>query len=195
MLRFLVLLSVVGFILPACSLFMPAEEEELWVHEILEDGPPLRDVLANCEWALIQAQFPPGDRDDGAARVTSGWDEMIQPFSSNGRRFQGIFEVEPLGEQGLYRVSVRVRQQTNKEVHKPLDPGAAQWESIGDNQERARTLLYHLLTRIKDPGPSEDFYRRKPWRDDDAAGSAGAGNGSADAGGESAGAGGGQGNG
>jgi hypothetical protein len=147
----------------SCSLFSTGEDE-LWVHEIIQDAPPIRDLLSECEWALLEAKFPPGDRDEAGARVTSGWQKVLHPFSKNGRRYQGILEIEPMGELGVCRVSARVRVQANKEVHRPLDEAYAQWESTEDDAQRARTLLHHLLGRISDPGPSDDFYRRKPWR-------------------------------
>ncbi len=148
----------------SCSLFS-VEEEELWVHEIIDDAPPIRDLLSECEWALLKAKYPPGDRDDAGARVTSGWFENMQPFSSYGRRYQGMLEIEPMDAVGVYRVSSRVRVQINKEVHKPLDEDHAKWESVGDDEQRARTLLHHFLARVTTPGPSDDFYRRKPWRE------------------------------
>ena len=147
----------------SCSL-LSAEEEELWVHEIIDDAPPMRDLLSEAEWALLQAEFPPGDRDDAAARVTSGWHKIMHPFSSYGRRFQGILEIEPMDGVGVYRVSARVRVQANREVHKPLDEDYAQWESLEDDTQRARTLMQHFIGRIQVAGPSDDFYRRKPWR-------------------------------
>ncbi len=147
----------------SCSLFS-VEEEELWVHEIVDDAPPIRDLLSEAEWALLDAEFPPGDRDEAGARVTSGWLKILHPFSSKGRRYQGMIEIESMDTVGVYRVSARVRVQANREVHKPLDDDHAEWESIGDDTLRARTLLQHFLGRVKVPGPSDDFYRRKPWR-------------------------------
>lgn len=142
-------------------------DEEGWVHEIVQDGPPIRDMLSECEWATLDAGFPPGDRDEPAMRVTSGWEIVQQPFSSKGRRYQGILELEPLGEDGLYRVSARVRVQANREVHRTLDLAEADWESIEDDMNRARTLLQHLIGRVAAPGLSDDFYRRKPWKEAD----------------------------
>jgi hypothetical protein len=156
-------LLLVGFFLGSCSLFYAADDE-LWVHDVLQNGPPIRDLLSDCEWAMIEADFPPGDRDDSGAKVTSGWDVVAHPFGKYGRRFQGILEIEPLEEVGLYRISARVRVQVNEEIYKTLDMAAAKWESTQDDQVRARTLLYHLMGRVRKPGLSDDFYRRKPWR-------------------------------
>jgi hypothetical protein len=156
-------LLLIGLLMGSCSLFYAADEE-LWVHEVLQNGPPLRDLLSDCEWAMIEANFPPGDRDDAGARVTSGWQTVAHPFGKYGRRYQGILEIEPLDEIGVYRVSARVRVQINEEIHKTLDMAEAKWESGTDDRVRARTLLYHLMGRVSKPGLSDDFYRRKPWR-------------------------------
>lgn len=157
-------LTIMTGLAGSCSL-LSVDEEELWVHEIIDDAPPIRDLLSEAEWALLEAKFPPGDRDDAGARVTSGWMEVMHPFSSKGRRYQGMLEIEPMDDAvGVYRVSARVRVQANQEVHKPLDEDYAQWESVEDDAKRARTLLHHFLGRIATPGPSDDFYRRKPWK-------------------------------
>lgn len=161
------LLCLMGLTLAvSCSLIHRADEEA-WVHEILQDGPPIRDLLSECEWATIDAGFPPGDRDEAGMKVTSGWEIVQQPFSGKGRRFQGMLKIEPLGETGLYRVSSRVRVQANKEVHRTLDLAAADWESMTDDQGRARTLLQHLMGRVRAPGLSDDFYKRKPWTENE----------------------------
>ena len=160
MLRWLCLLGMT--LVFSCGL-MPRAEEEAWVHEIVQDGPPIRDLLSECEWSTIDAGFPPGDRDDAGMVVTSGWEVVEAPFSGKGRRYPGILKIEPLGESGLYRVSSRVRVQANKEIYKPLEIAEADWESVADDPLRARTLLQHLLARVQAPGLSDDFFRRKPW--------------------------------
>ncbi len=147
----------------SCSLFS-VTEDELWVHEIVQDAPPIRDLLSECEWALLDADLPPGDRDEAAARVTSGWKTVLHPFSSGGRRYQGLLEIEATDEIGVYRISARYRVQANTEIHKPLDASLAKWESMEDDPQRAKILLHHLVGRVSTPGPSDDFYRRKPWR-------------------------------
>jgi hypothetical protein len=157
------LLCFIGITLAVSCSWIHRADEEAWVHEILQDGPPIRDLLSECEWATIDAGFPPGDRDEAGMQITSGWEIVQQPFSGKGRRFQGMLKIEPLGETGLYRLSSRVRVQANKEVHRTLDLAAADWESMADDQGRARTLLQHLMGRVQAPGLSADFYNRKPW--------------------------------
>ena len=158
-------LSLLGLTLIAACGLMPRADQELWVHEIVQDGPPIRDLLSECEWAVIDAGYPAGDRDEAGMVVTSGWFVVEQPFSGKGRRFQGILELEPLGEAGLYRVGARVRVQANKEVYRTLDRAEADWQSIEDDGGRARALLQHLIGRVQAPGLSEDFYQRKPWKE------------------------------
>jgi len=155
-------LGLTLLVLGSCSLFQAVDQEQ-WVHEIVENGPPIRDMLSECEWAMLDAGFSAGDRDDSGARVTSAWRENLQPFSSMGRRYQGILEIESMGEVGLYRINARVRVQRNKEVHQPLDSGEADWESMDDSTVHAQTLLRHFMGRVTDPSESIRPGGRQPW--------------------------------
>ena len=58
-----------------------------------------------------------------------------------------------------------MRVQANKEVYRTLDRAEADWQSIEDDGGRARALLQHLIGRVQAPGLSEDFYQRKPWKE------------------------------
>ena len=78
------LLCFLGITLAVSCSWIHRADEEAWVHEILQDGPPIRDLLSECEWATIDAGFPPGDRDEAGMQVTSGWEIVQQPFSGKG---------------------------------------------------------------------------------------------------------------
>ncbi len=143
----LLLLLALLLVLPSCADAPLADETGQWAERVLENPPPRRDVLDACEWALVQAGFPPGDRDDGRSTVTSGWDILLQPFRNKGRRWQGLLHVESQ-EDGSMLVKARVLQQRNLTQDDTLDSGAAQWEAMADDMPRARILLQHLLVQL-----------------------------------------------
>ena len=141
------LLVLFGAVLPACS--SPALEDESgrWSERILDPAPPMRDIMDACEWAMQNASFPPGERDDGRHSVTSGWDLQLQPFRNKGRRWQGILRVLE-NEEGEIVVKSRVLQEKNVTQDDTLDSGEAEWERMGDDMIRSRILLQHLLSQL-----------------------------------------------
>lgn len=138
---------------PACSSLSGEDEAEAgWVAGEVHDGPPRRDLLRACEWALLRAGFPLSDRDEVSGRVTSGWDLNLAPYSRRGTRARAVAEVSELAAPGAYRVRVRVEVERNMEVHRPLEPAEADWEEAGFDAGRARLVLQHVLLQVRQPG-------------------------------------------
>lgn len=134
-----------------CGLLGGDDGEEAWVSTELRDGPPRRDLLKACEWAVLQAEFPVYDRDDVSGRVTSGWDVNLAPYSFQGTRSRAVIEVEELGGNQDYRLRVRVEVERNQEVHQTLELAAADWEPDGYDQTRARVVLQQILVQVRRP--------------------------------------------
>lgn len=134
-------------ILPACSSAPPEDEAGRWTERVLEPAPPMRDILDAAEWAVVNAGFPPGDRNDFRHNVISGWDLQLQPFRNKGRRWQGILRVM-LNEEGETVVKSRVIQEKNVTQDDTLDSGEAEWERMEDDMIRSRILLQHLLSQL-----------------------------------------------
>lgn len=134
----------------ACSTPPPDDDDSVgeWAQYVIEVAPPRRDLLNACEWAVIQAGFPPASRDETRGSVTSGWDTHLHPYSKKGRRFQGILRVmdNPDGE-GLVLKS-RVIAERNMEVNDTMNPAAAEWERTADEPARARILMQHVLSQL-----------------------------------------------
>ncbi len=145
---------------PACSLFGTQPEDPYWEEYELQNGPPLRDLLHACEWAVNRAGFPPGETDVVGATVTSGWDRNLAVYSNQGYRSQAVIELHPGTADGNYQVRVRVHVQINKEVHKTLDPAAAQWEDAREDPARARVVLEQLLAQVAPRGVHSDRRRK-----------------------------------
>ena len=142
------LLLLLGIALPSCSSAPLEDELGAWTERVLESSPPRRDLLDACEWAVIHAGFPAGERDEARGTVTSGWDLQLQPFRNKGRRWQGILKVERT-EQGQMLVKARVLQERNTAQDDTLDSGAADWDRMADDMARSRILLQHVLVQIR----------------------------------------------
>jgi len=140
----------------SCSMLTGADESAAdWVEHELSEAPPVRDLLTLCQWAAHNAGFPPGFRDVAARSYSSGWSENLQPYSNRGRRYQAVFEVEPMGGPGFVRLRVRVIVEKNTEIHRTLESTAAKWEPLGDDVERAEFVLTHVLVQFQEGGASE----------------------------------------
>jgi len=141
------LLVLFSAVLPACSGPLLEDESGRWSERVLTPPPPLRDLLDACEYAVVYAGFPPGERDDSRQSVTSGWDLQLQPFRNKGRRWQGILRVY-VNEEGEMVVKSRVIQEKNVTQDDTLDSGEAEWERMEDDMIRSRILLQHLLAQL-----------------------------------------------
>lgn len=142
-----ILCLLAGLLLPACSAAPPEDESGQWTERVLEASPPRRDLLDACEWAMVNASFPPGERDEARGTVTSGWDLQLQPFRNKGRRWQGILKVER-NEEGEMVLKSRVIMERNTAFDDTLDSGAADWDRMADDMVRSRILLQHVLVQL-----------------------------------------------
>ena len=149
------------------SLFGDNAPSAQWVEQELSDAPPVRDLLTVCQWAAHNAGFPPGFRDVAARTYSSGWLENLQPYSNRGRRYQVVFEVEPMGGPGYARLRVRVVVEKNTEVHRTLETTAAKWEPLGDDRDRANNVLMLVLVQFQ-KGDATETYREKMRKQADA---------------------------
>jgi len=143
------LLIVLGGLGTSCSMFQSAPPKEYWEEYQLEHGPPRRDLLTECQWALRNAGYPPGERDEALGQVESGWLVSLHPFANRGRRYQGVILAEPSGEVGSYLLKVRVQVEANTEKRDTLEPASAKWEPLDDDVSRAGVLMEHVLIQLR----------------------------------------------
>jgi len=154
-------LACLIFLLPSCGLW-ENRHPEIWMGEVMESAPPMRDFLTEVEWAFLQAGFPPGFADTGSMEVISGWDVASHPFSGQGIRSQATARLTNGEAKDSMLVEVRVSVQTNEEVIWPLDPKKAQWKNAVDNGQRAKVVLMHIKARLAQSG--NPGIERNPWR-------------------------------
>lgn len=147
---FAVLVLVLGTgVATSCSLFESEPPPENWLAAELDHAPPRRDLLTQCQWALRNAGYPPGEADEALGMVESGWLVALHPFSSKGRRYKGVIVAEVSPETGKDMIKVRVEVEANAEKKQPLEPSSAKWEPLGDDPSRAEVLLEHVLLQLR----------------------------------------------
>jgi len=147
---FAVLALVLGTgVTTSCSLFESEPLPENWLPADLDHAPPRRDLLTQCQWALRNAGYPPGEADEALGMVESGWLVSLHPFSRKGRRYKGVIVAEVSPETGKDMIRVRVEVEGNTEKKQPLEPALAKWEPLGDDISRAEVLLEHVLLQLR----------------------------------------------
>lgn len=141
--------TVLSAAAPSCSLFEAEPPKEEWLEQELRYAPPRRDLLTELQWALRNAGYPPGQRDEALGRVESGWDTVMHAFSGRGRRYKGIVEIVPDSQATGTVIQVRVMVEVNTEKKQPLEPQKAKWEPMDDDLARAEVLLEHVMLQLR----------------------------------------------
>ncbi len=136
-------------VVSSCSLFESEPLPENWEVEVLDHAPPRRDLLTECQWALRNAGYPPGEADEALGMVESGWLVSLHPFSKKGRRYKGVIVAEVSPETGEDIIKVRVEVEGNTEKKQPLEPSLAKWEPLGDDPSRADVLMEHVMQQLR----------------------------------------------
>ena len=136
-------------VMSSCSMFESEPPPENWLQEELNHAPPRRDLLTQCQWALRNAGYPPGEADEALGMVESGWLVALAPFSSKGRRYKGVILAEVSPETGKDIIKVRVEVEMNGEKKQPLEPALAKWEPLGDDPSRADVLMEHVMLQLR----------------------------------------------
>ncbi len=95
-------------------------------------------------FALDKERYPLGSGIDPVTlTAVSGWRNSLQPFRGKGRRARAEVRYEPLGP-GRYKVRVRVEQQVNMDIVRPLDLTYAKWEEGPDDPQAAAVILQRV---------------------------------------------------
>lgn len=144
-----VVLAVAGGLTASCSLFGSGPPEPEWLSHELRYAPPRRDLLTELQWALRNAGYPPGQRDEALGKVESGWQVVLHPFSGRGRRYMGVVRIADETPARGVILEVRVAVEGNMEKKKPLERQAAKWEPMADDPARAEVLLEHILLQLR----------------------------------------------
>lgn len=150
-------------ILPGCALFGWGKPEEQWQErEVRNVG--WDDLWQLAKRALAQGRFKVSEADEVEGRIQSAWQYGLSPYSREEKRERATFLVDRKGE-GRHLLRVRVEVERNREMSKTMNPEGADWAPAADNPDVARFLLYYVLARTQEFGPSPEFYKKQPWRE------------------------------
>ena len=125
---------------------LPIDESGSWQEWVLSESIPERDLFDACERAILRGGYPLGEIDHVRGTIYSGWAVNLQPFRNQGRRYQGIFRIFYSDQEILNKC--RVMAEINKEMNDTLNPAAARWEFLGDDNGRSRALMQYLKSQL-----------------------------------------------
>lgn len=92
---------------------------------------------------IVSTSFDPIDR-----MAVSGWDRQMHPFKGNGIRERVHVRFRRSENAGKLVIGVRVEQEINENLARPLDPQYAEWTASDDNPERAKVVLQYLRSML-----------------------------------------------
>ncbi len=131
-----------------------------WQEDEIE-APSDRLLWEVTVFALEKERFPLGAQIDPVTlTAVSGWRNSLQPFRGKGRRTRAEVRYEPLGP-GRYKVRVRVEQEVNMDIVRPLDLTYAKWEEAPDDPQAAAVILQRVRSWI---GPQLELKSSGPPR-------------------------------
>lgn len=118
-----------------------------WKKDVIE-VPSDRLLWTVAVFALEKEGFPVGSElDPTTLTAVSGWRYSLAPFRGQGRRQRAELRFENLGP-GRYSVQVRVQQDVNMDIVRPMDLTYADWEEAPDNPEAALILLQRIRSWV-----------------------------------------------
>lgn len=144
--KVLIILVTALSMMSCSSVELPIDEAGRWEEFVVKDSPPRRDLLLACEYAVERAGYPQGKTDEQRGTVFSDWKVNLQPFRNQGRRYKAILRVFVVGDQVIVRS--RVVAERNVETDDTLDSSAAEWEDLGEDIQRSRTLMQFLRSQL-----------------------------------------------
>ncbi len=80
--------------------------------------------------------------------AVSGWDMDLQPFRGHGIRERVYIRFKRAETPGKLLLDVRVEQESNNNLARPLDPASAEWSSQPDNIGRAKVVLQYIRSLV-----------------------------------------------
>lgn len=131
----------------SCQAFTPSGLPERWVGAELSVGSE-RILWEVTVLSLEKHGFPMGTGLDPAGmQGSSGWQNNLAPFRGQGYRERAHVRYQVLGP-NRYNVEVRVENQANMDITRPLDARYAKWEPAEDDEEQARVILQRIRAWI-----------------------------------------------
>ncbi|MFT5289410.1 MAG: hypothetical protein ACI8QS_002019 [Planctomycetota bacterium] len=144
----LTLLLSVGCLLSTGCIATNQEPDPQW-HETELEAPNDRLLWKIGLQACDKMGFPMGAGLDASSMIIkTSWRTNLQPFRGEGTRERAEVRMLPQ-RRGLWAVQVRVEQQRNMALARPLDPAHADWKWMRDDVVSARILTQHLRSYLE----------------------------------------------
>ena len=141
----LLLLVSLLFGLGACQ--SKPKFEPAWQDAEIE-VPSARLLWEVAVFALEKEGFPVGsEMDPTTLTAISGWRYSLAPFRGQGRRQRAEILFTSVGPR-RYGVRVRVQQDVNMDIVRPMDLSYAEWEEAPDSPEAALILMQRIRSWV-----------------------------------------------
>jgi len=130
---------------PACAVIHPSQwtAEEIPMCSQMRLWEITRLAMEKNGFPIVASGFDPKER-----TAVSGWDRQLHPFKGNGIRERVHVRFRRSENAGQLVVGVRVEQEVNENLARPLDPEYAEWIEADDNPDRAKVVLQYMRSML-----------------------------------------------
>jgi len=139
------LLSLAALLPLACYATHPEQwvPQEIPMCSTMRLWEVTRLALEKNGFPVVHQGFDPVEKS-----VVSGWDKDLHPFKGKGFRERAHIRFKRSENAGKLVLGIRIEQQTNENLSKPLDPEYAEWVEAADNTDRAKVLLQYVRSML-----------------------------------------------
>ncbi|MFT7670225.1 MAG: hypothetical protein ACI8X5_002933 [Planctomycetota bacterium] len=141
--RILITLLTVLSVFGGNSCYIPHPEvwnaEEIPMCSTMRLWEITRMAMEKNGFPIVKIGFDPKDN-----ITVSGWQRSLHPFKGRGIRERVYVRFRRSENAGQLVLGVRVEQQINENLAKPLDPEYADWQPSNDNPDRAKVVLQYM---------------------------------------------------
>jgi hypothetical protein len=86
--------------------------------------------------------------DPKSKMARSGWDYDLHPFKGRGIRERVHVRFKQGEKAGMLVLGIRVEQEVNDNLARPLDLSSADWASAGDNKGRSKVVMQYVSSLL-----------------------------------------------
>jgi hypothetical protein len=139
------LLAILCSLGSACTVMYPEQwtAEEIPMCSSIRMWEITRLAMEKNGFPIVSTGFDPKEK-----MTVSGWDRDLHPFKGNGFRERVYVRYRRSENAGKLVIGVRVEQEINENLAKPLDPEYADWVEANDNPARAKVVLQYMRSML-----------------------------------------------
>lgn len=135
----------ISALLPSCTILYPEQwtAQEIPMCSSIRLWEITRLAMEKNGFPIVKAGFDPKTN-----MTVSGWERQMHPFKGNGIRERVHVRYRRSENAGKLVIGVRVEQEINDNLARPLDPEYADWIEADDNPGRAKVILQYLRSTL-----------------------------------------------